>query len=89
MNRKTKLKLALMGWAISFSLFSMFGVIEFLTLFTWSFGLMIFYFNVTILLCVVGAMFSLRAIRRITTGHLSIEERINQLERAINDDSGE
>ncbi len=89
MNRKTKLKLVLMGWAISFSLFSMFGVIEFLTLFTWPFGLTVFYFNVTILLCVIGAVFSLRAIRRITTGHLSIEERINQLERAINDDSGE
>ena len=89
MNRKTKLWMVLMSWAIAFSLFSMFGIIEFLLLFTWPFGLLIFYFNVTILICIVGAMFSLRAIRRITTGHLSIEERIDQLERAINDDSRE
>lgn len=89
MNKKLKVKLYAMFWTVGCSLFSIGGMITMLALFIWPIGLLMFYFNVIIIICAVGAMQSFIMIRRLISGNLTLEQRVKQLENVVNVNSDE
>lgn len=87
MQKQVKRNLYLTGWSIVFSFFAAFLFITVLSIFIWPIGLLMFVFNVLIAICVVGMYKSFIMVRRIMSGGLSLEQRIEQLESAINGNS--